>query len=88
MELDINYNNIYSAIESLRKDIPLSDSERRDVIAILKSVQGDYIPSSDELKSYNLTKELMEEARSRQDETTWKRLKYYVTVFENKYTKK
>jgi len=50
MKVNVDYLAIHEAIEKLENGDTLNDKEKQDVLAVLRAVQGDYIPTKEELE--------------------------------------
>lgn len=85
MKVNADYNLIHRAIDSIKLGIPLEKSESKELVLLLNAVQGDYIPTKEEIAKQEVNIELINTIDIDKNREQWDRVYNQCRDFENKY---
>lgn len=85
MKVDVDYEMALNAIDKLNNNENLTGKEREILVEILKAVQGDYIPTREEIEQHLALMDMFNRIDIDKHTNTWNFVYDKITEYENKY---
>lgn len=85
MKVNVDYDMVLDATDKLSQGKQMTVKETQEIVKVLKAVQGDYIPTREEMKLQQDTIERLDRVDPDKHPDAYNRLLDICTVFENKY---
>ena len=85
MKVNVDYEIVLSAIDNLENGEDLSSKELSELITVLKAIQGDYIPTREELEMQHNNVEKLSKIDMDKNPDLFDRIYNQSVKFENKY---
>lgn len=85
MKIDVDYEKMLDIADKLRDGNALSNAEMKEVFYVLKSIQGDYIPTREELQKHDKNIDLLDKVNIENQSDIYNRIYKEIVEFERKY---